>query len=173
MKLLKIQEKNVLKRAEQEIRGGLQKLSGNSLWKNCLRELLKQRQEGSYNVKENRNKCEWIKENTEVKPSKDKYYNYGVYENNELIGGAVGTIRFGQYFLEELWVDEKYRGKNIGSTLIEKVEECAKSNRALGVRMETWNFQARGFYEKKGYKVYATFEDCPPGTIDYLLKKRF
>ena len=96
-----------------------------------------------------------------------------VYENNELIGGAVGTIRFGWYFLEELWVDEKYRGKNIGSTLIEKVEECAKSNRALGVRMETWNFQARGFYEKKGYKVYATFEDCPPGTIDYLLKKRF
>lgn len=121
----------------------------------------------------NRNKCEWIKENTEVKPSKCKYYNYGVYENNELIGGAVGTIRFGWYFLEELWVDEKYRGKNIGSTLIEKVEECAKSNRALGVRMETWNFQARGFYEKKGYKVYATFEDCPPGTIDYLLKKKF
>ena len=71
----------------------------------------------------NRNKCEWIKENTEVKPSKDKYYNYGVYENNELIGGAVGTIRFGWYFLEELWVDEKYRGKNIGSTLIEKVED--------------------------------------------------
>ena len=71
----------------------------------------------------NRNKCEWIKENTEVKPSKDKYYNYGVYENNELIGGAAGTIRFGWYFLEELWVDEKYRGKNIGSTLIEKVED--------------------------------------------------
>ena len=26
---------------------------------------------------------------------------------------------------------------------------------------------------KKGYEVYAKFEDCPPGTIDYFLKKKF
>ena len=57
--------------------------------------------------------------------------------------------------------------------LIEKIEKCAKENNALGVRMETWNFQARGFYEKQGYIVYATFEDCPPGTTDYFLRKKF
>lgn len=67
----------------------------------------------------------------------------------------------------------KYRGKNIGTMLIEEIEKCANENDALGVRMETWSFQARGFYEKMGYKVYATFEDCPPGTIDYFLKKEF
>lgn len=121
----------------------------------------------------NRSKCEWIRENTEVKPSISKYYNFGVYEDNQLIGGAVGIIKFGWYFLEGLWVDERYRRKNIGSMLIERIEECAKSNNTLGVRLETWNFQAREFYEKKGYTVYATFEDCPPGTIDYFLKKRF
>lgn len=57
--------------------------------------------------------------------------------------------------------------------LIDKIEECAKENNALGVRMETWDFQARKFYEKMGYIVYATFEDCPPGTIEYFLKKSF
>lgn len=121
----------------------------------------------------NRSKCEWIRENTEIKPSKKEYHNFGVYEDNKLIGGAVGVIRFGWYFLEELWIDEKNRGKNIGTMLIEKIEKCAKENNALGVRMETWNFQARGFYEKQGYIVYATFEDCPPGTTDYFLRKRF
>lgn len=121
----------------------------------------------------NRSKCQWIRENTEVKPSKQKYYNFGVYENEKLIGGAVGIIKFSWYFLEELWIDERYRGKNIGTMLIEKIEKCAKENNALGVRMETWNFQARGFYEKMGYTVYAMFEDCPPGTIDYFLKKKF
>lgn len=121
----------------------------------------------------NRSKCQWIRENTEIKPSKRKYYNFGVYGNKELIGGAVGIIQFGWYFLEELWIDEKYRGRNIGTMLIEEIEKCAKENNALGVRMETWNFQARGFYEKMGYKVYATFEDCPPGTIDYFFKKKF
>lgn len=38
--------------------------------------------------------------------------------------------------------------------------------------METWNFQAKGFYEKLGDKVYATFEDCSPGMVDYFLRKR-
>lgn len=121
----------------------------------------------------NRSKSEWIRENTEIKPSKKEYHNFGVYEDNKLIGGAVGVIRFGWYFLEELWIDEKNRGKNIGTMLIEKIEKCAKENNALGVRMETWNFQARGFYEKQGYIVYATFEDCPPGTTDYFLRKKF
>ena len=121
----------------------------------------------------NRSKCEWLRENTDIKPAKAKYYNFGVYEDDKLIGGAVGVIRFGWYFLEELWLDEKYRGKNIGTRLMEKIEECARANNALGVRTETWDFQARGFYEKLGYMVYATFEDCPPGTIDYFLRKRF
>lgn len=67
----------------------------------------------SYNI----SKCQWIRKNTEIEPSKRKYYNFGIYENEELIGGAVGIIQFGLYFLEELWIDEKYRGKNIGMTL--------------------------------------------------------
>ena len=121
----------------------------------------------------NRDKCKWIRDNTEIKLSKRNYYNFGAYENGELIGGAVGIIQFGWYFLEGLWINEKYRGKDIGTMLIEKIEKCAKENNALGVRTETWNFQARGFYEKMGYTVYATFEDCPPGTIDYFLKKKF
>lgn len=121
----------------------------------------------------NREKCEWIRENTEIKPSKTKYYNFAVYDNQKLIGGAVGIIRFGWYFLEDLWIDENYRKNNIGTKIIKMIEECAKKNKALGVRMNTWSFQARGFYEKMGYTVYATFEDCPPGTIDYYLKKRF
>ncbi len=121
----------------------------------------------------NRSKCEWIKENTEILPSKRVYHNFGVYEDGELIGGAVGVIRFGWFFLEELWVDEKHRSKKIGTMLIEKIEQCAKENHALGVRTETWDFQARGFYEKRGYTVYATFEDCPPKTVDYFLRKKF
>lgn len=121
----------------------------------------------------NRNKCEWIRKNTEEKPSKINYHNFGVYDCEKLIGGAIGIIQFGWYFLEELWIDENYRGKDIGTELIKNIEKCAINNNAIGVRMETWNFQAKGFYEKMGYKVYATFEDCPPGTVDYFLKKKF
>lgn len=90
-----------------------------------------------------------------------------------MIGGAVGYIEWKWYFLDELWIEEEHRKNGIGTKLINEIEKCAKENNLLGVRMETWSFQARGFYEKMGYEIYATFEDCPPGTIDYFLKKGF
>ena len=104
----------------------------------------------------NKSKCQWMKDNLDDIPE-DDYYNFAVYDDGKLVGGATGIIQFDWYFLEELWIDEKYRNKHIGTMLI---------------RMETWNFQARGFYEKNGYEVYAQFEDCPPGTIEYFLKKK-
>lgn len=121
----------------------------------------------------NRENCEWILKNTEEKPTKTRYCNFGVYNNDKLIGGAVGYIEWKWYFLDELWIEEEHRKNGIGTKLINEIEKCAKENNLLGVRMETWSFQARGFYEKMGYEIYATFEDCPPGTIDYFLRKRF
>ena len=121
----------------------------------------------------NRENCEWILNNTEEKPQKTKYHNFGVYDNNKLIGGAIGYIEWKWYFLDQLYIDEEYRKSGIGTKIINKIEQYAKENRLLGVRIETWSFQARGFYEKMGYQVYATFEDCPPGTIYYFLRKRF
>ena len=50
--------------------------------------------------------------------------------------------------------------------------EC-KENLLVGIRMGTWNFQAKLFYEKLGYKVFGEIKDCPPNTIHYDLKKVF
>ena len=52
-----------------------------------------------------------------------------------------------------------------------QIEEFAKKENLTGVRMETWDFQARGFYEKNGYTVFAEIKDCPPKTTCYFLKK--
>ena len=123
----------------------------------------------------NKHHCKWFLEKS--KSNSDEYleadYNFLVYVNDNLIGGAIGFIRYKWYFLDLLYVDEKYRGKGIGSKLIHEVEKIAKEKNLIGVRIETWDFQAREFYEKNGYEVYATFEDCPPGTIDNFLRKRF
>lgn len=121
----------------------------------------------------NRKNCEYIQKKSNGACVDTKIYNIAIYEEKELIGGAIGFIRYDWYFLEKLWIKEEYRRKGIGTKIINEIEKIAKENNALGVRMETWSFQARGFYEKMGYTVYAIFEDCPPGTIDYFLKKKF
>lgn len=123
--------------------------------------------------KNNIEKCQWLKDNisSDITVSNTIDSNFLAFDNDKLIGGAIGYIEYNWYFLDLLYIDENYRGQNIGTKLIKAIEEFAIKENLTGVRMETWNFQARGFYEKNGYKVFAQIENCPPGTIDYFLKK--
>lgn len=123
--------------------------------------------------KNNIEKCKWLKDNVseDITISNIRNCNFFAFDDNKLIGGAIGFIEYNWYFLDLLYVNEEYRKRNIGTNLIKKIEEFAIEEHLTGVRMETWDFQARGFYEKKGYSVFAEIKDCPPGTIDYYLKK--
>ena len=113
--------------------------------------------------KNNIEKCSWFKDNIseDINISSVKNNNFLAFDNDKLIGGAIG------------FVDEEYRNRNIGTNLIKEIEKFALKEHLTGVRMETWNFQAKGFYEKNGYSVFGEIKNCPPGTIDYHLKKEF
>ena len=121
----------------------------------------------------NRKNCKYFIE--KAKDNRDEYeektQNFIVYDNDKLVGGAVGFVEYNWYFLDLLYIDEEYRSQTIGTKLIKQIEEYAKEEKLTGIRMETWDFQARGFYEKNGYKVFAEIKDCPPTTICYFLKK--
>ena len=94
-----------------------------------------------------------------------------MYDDGKVVGGAIGFVKYKWYFLDLLYIDKKYRGQDIGTKLLEQIEKFTRKENLIGIRMETWNFQAREFYEKNGYNVFGEIKDCPPGTIDYLLKK--
>ncbi len=121
----------------------------------------------------NREKCQWLRDNVppDFVESETKYCNILAFNDNELIGGAIGFVEYNWYVLNLLYVDEKYRGQDIGTYLTSRVEESARTRKLTGIRLETWNFQSRGFYEKNGYTVFAELKDCPPGTTVYFLKK--
>lgn len=121
-------------------------------------------------VENNKRKCEWFRNNSE--DVEDKYDNFLVFDEEKFVGGAVGYILYEWYFLELLWILDEYQGQGIGTSIIKKIEDFAIKENLVGIRLETWNFQAKGFYEKMGYEVYATILDCPPGTINYFFKKR-
>lgn len=125
--------------------------------------------------KNNIEKCSWFKDNIseDINISSVKNNNFLAFDNDKLIGGAIGFVEFNWYFLDLLYIDEEYRNRNIGTNLIKEIEKFALEEHLTGVRMETWNFQAKGFYEKNGYSVFGEIKDCPPGTIDYYLKKEF
>ena len=72
-----------------------------------------------------------------------------------------------------LWVDPACRGENHGSTLLRHVEDEARQRGGQMVHLDTFDFQAKDFYLKLGYEIYAKLEDSPSaGHTRYYLSKR-
>lgn len=118
----------------------------------------------------NKSHCDYFS-NMLIPP--EEKVNFIAFDDGVFVGGAVGVIKYNWYYLDLLFVDEKMRGQKLGSKLIMQIEEFARARGLTGVRMETWEFQARGFYEKLGYTVFGEIANCPPGVTEYHLKKEF
>lgn len=91
--------------------------------------------------------------------------------HGNMIGGVFGYDSWGWLHIELLWVNEDYRGHDIASQLMEKMEEYAQLNHLNRIKLETGSFQALDFYKKLGYEVYAQLDDYPVGYTNYYLKK--
>jgi GNAT superfamily N-acetyltransferase len=88
------------------------------------------------------------------------------------VGGLSGWASFDWLFIELLHVPEELRGQGQGRALMERAEALARELRLVGIWLDTFDFQARGFYEKLGFTVFGTIEDHPIGGRRYLLQKR-
>ena len=75
--------------------------------------------------------------------------------------------------VQRLWIEESHRRAGIGRRLLEMAEKEARRLGCLHVAVDTMEFQARGFYEKQGYRVYAVQEDYPAGHRKFMLRKTF
>ncbi|MFC5722103.1 GNAT family N-acetyltransferase [Streptomyces gamaensis] len=111
-----------------------------------------------------------LRESTQLNSEPLEVYASG--PDGALAGGLVGHTQFGWLHIDLLWVDEPYRGAGLGSRLVVRAEEIARNERDCPrARVESWDFQAPGFYRRLGYRVAATVPDHPPGITDYLLVK--
>ena len=77
-----------------------------------------------------------------------------VAKNDDTIVGAIsGATFFAEIYIDELVVKEAYRGKGIGTELIDTVLEYYKDYGFKNINCCTNEFQAPGFYEKCGFEL--------------------
>lgn len=96
-----------------------------------------------------------------------------VDKEGNIIAGCSGYVFYwGCMYIDDMWVDEKYRRQGLGSVALQAVESEAERKGCHVLWVGTWDFQARPYYEKHGYEVFATLKDCPVGHEDYQLAKR-
>ena len=88
-----------------------------------------------------------------------------------LKGGLLGYTHWNWLFVSHLWVDDGFRGRGIGSELLARAEAEAAARGCRHAHLDTFSFQARGFYESLGYELFGTLDDYPPGHSRYFLRK--
>jgi len=91
--------------------------------------------------------------------------------DGSIVGGLLAARVWGWLQIDALWVDEPLRGRGLGSRLLRQAEQMAASQGCTHALLGTFDFQARGFYEKHGYRVYGQLDGFPTGHIHYHMAK--
>lgn len=86
-------------------------------------------------------------------------------------GGLWGRTSWGWLFVELLAVPEGFRGQGLGAALLARAEEEASRRGCVGVWLDTFSFQAPGFYARQGYVEVGRIEGYPPGHSRVFLRK--
>ena len=105
-------------------------------------------------------------------PRNKKEFAFSVRsDKGEFVGGLLGFTHFNHFFISALYVDQQFRKEGIGRELMKRAEALALEQGCDVIYLDTFDYQAPGFYEKLGFEVFGKLEDYPPPHQRFYLVK--
>ena len=104
-------------------------------------------------------------------PHEEQVAVFGRDAAGQGIGGLLGLIRWQWLHVAKHWLPDELRGQDIGSRLMRMAEDHARSRGCTHASLDTFEYQARPFYEKLGYSVVGVLEGFPPGYRQYWMAR--
>lgn len=92
-------------------------------------------------------------------------------DTGSLLGGLWGRTSWDWLLIELLYVSEEWRGVGWGKRLVGAAEEEAIRRSCRSAWVDSYSFQAPGFYQHLGYSIFAQLADYPAGHQRIFLKK--
>lgn len=89
-----------------------------------------------------------------------------------VLGGAVGRTWGRCAELQQLWVADAQRGCGLGTALMRAFEDEAANRACDLLYLESFSFQAPGFYHRLGYADVLRIAGFPDGVVKHYLQKR-
>jgi GNAT superfamily N-acetyltransferase len=89
-----------------------------------------------------------------------------------LLGGLIMQSYWRETYIELLWLSARARGAGLGAALIEAAERRARRYGSWLIHLNTYSFQAPGFYESQGYRRFGALSGSPRGQRRYFYVKR-
>ena len=106
----------------------------------------------------------------------DPHYSPMVFflrdSHGRIAGGLVGETSWEWLHIYWLWVEEAARSHGFGQQLLAHAEKEATKRGCVSSWLDTFEFQAPTFYEKAGYSLFGTLENCPPGFRRFFFQKK-
>ena len=101
-----------------------------------------------------------------------KVINLFVRDDANVIYGGLLANCWGKWaHIDFLWISDQTRGKGFGTGLLNAAHDQAREFGCRGAYLETFDFQAKAFYERFGYEVVGAVSDFPPGQTYFFMSK--
>ena len=88
-----------------------------------------------------------------------------------VVGGLWAWTAYGWLSIELLFLPPDLRGRDLGTQVMRRAEDEARRRGCSEAWLDTFGFQARGFYERLGYKTFGQLDGYPQGFARYFMKK--
>jgi GNAT superfamily N-acetyltransferase len=88
-----------------------------------------------------------------------------------IVGGLYGETYLNWMYISLFWLAEEFRDKGFGSKIIRMAEKEARERGVKNAFVDSFSFQAPGFYKKLGYRQFGKLEDFPAGHSRTFLTK--
>jgi ribosomal protein S18 acetylase RimI-like enzyme len=97
----------------------------------------------------------------------------GIEEDGRLVAGLDACVTaFKILYVSTVFVDEEYRRKGYGKSLIEEMEKRASEMGVNTIRLDTFSWQGKEFYEALNYEIVGSYESNSDGYAEYFFLKR-
>lgn len=88
-----------------------------------------------------------------------------------IVGGLWGHTGYEWLFTQLLVVPAALRGRGVGTEIMQLAEREAVQRGCHAAWLDTFEFQARGFYERLGYECFGELPNYPTGFSRFFMKK--
>jgi GNAT superfamily N-acetyltransferase len=89
-----------------------------------------------------------------------------------LLGGLILQSYWRESYVELLWLSARARRLGLGRRLVQEAERRARRRGSLLIHLNTYSFQAPGFYEKLGFRRVGGMSGSPAGESRHFYVKR-
>jgi len=88
-----------------------------------------------------------------------------------LVGALLGWTRWEWAHIETFWIREDLRNRGYGKRMLIDFERVARERKCQMIDLDTFSFQAPGFYQKCGYQEYGRLDGIGHGIHKCFFKK--